>query len=590
MIIKSKMRALLAGAMFCAAGIVTAQALPSTFVTFSVDMSTNILLGTFVQGVDAVNVRGTYNGWAATETPLVQVGSTTVYTNTVNDTNDANGGAVTYIFNIDGTTYETLPTHINGSNNRQSLLPTTSGASLVLPTSYFADAGALVSSTVKFQVDMAQQIVLGNFSVANSTNINVRGTIFGNFNDPTPYAPVYTLTNDPSIITTDNLGVTHSNVYVGTWPVTNSPGAFVEFKFTFTTAGNTSWDAPAGVNADGGGNRYFANVSQTLPIVLFNDVGAAYPCTNVFQVDMSGPAANDPSYDPTSVILMGSFNGWGSAIPMTNNINAGNTNLFTTSLPVVVGQGSTITGYQFRYTDSGGTVYDHAPNGQNRTLTVPLQPNYLVPWVYFLNAGGSDSLSQPMQITFSIDMTGAVATDSTVWAPGSAVFVNGPWPNWLPWNPLSLSGQELTEVGSTPIYTGTVTIAAGNTTSLTYKYSLGGPDNEAGQDINLIRVIRTTATGAYSFPQDKWQNQYQEPSFGQLAVGSASGGKVALSWLGRPGCQVQTSPSLTSPTWVSYPNTDGTNWTLGTVSTNGLLSATNWPVSTGNLFFRLIKH
>jgi hypothetical protein len=41
---------------------------------------------------------------------------------------------------------------------------------------------------------------------------------------------------------------------------------------------------------------------------------------------------------------------------------------------------------------------------------------------------------------------------------------------------------------------------------------------------------------------------------------------------------------------VSYPLTDGTNWTVGTVSTNGLVSATNWPASTGKLFFRLIKN
>ena len=125
---------------------------------------------------------------------------------------------------------------------------------------------------------------------------------------------------------------------------------------------------------------------------------------------------------------------------------------------------------------------------------------------------------------------------------------------------------------------------------MTYKYSLGGADNEAGANANLGRVIRATSTGAYTFPQDKWQNQYNEPSFGELAAIPAAGGKIALSWLGRQGCEVQTSPSLSSPSWVSYPLTDGTNWTVGTVSTNGLVSATNWPASTGKLFFRLIKN
>jgi hypothetical protein len=586
--VKLKIRAMLTGALICAAGIVTTQA--DTLVTFSVDMATNILLGTFNPGSDAINVRGTYNNWDSGQTPLVQVGSTTVYTNTVDDTNDANGGSMQYIFNIDGSTYETLPTHINGSNNRQVLLPTTSGANLVLPPCFFADAGAIVTNYVRFQVDMAQQIALGYFNTTTSTNVDIRGTILGNFSDPTSLAPLYTLTNDPTIVTTNNLGIVNSNVYVGTWPVTNSPGAFVEFKFTYTTAGNTSWDQPQGPNSDGGGNRYFANVSQTLPVVLFNDQGAAFPCTNVFSVDMSGPVGLDSSYDPTTVRIAGNFNNWSADIAMTNDPNAANTNLFKTS--IVIGQGFSLS-YQFRYTDSGGTVYDHAPNGQNRVLTVPTLANYVVPTVYFDNASYSDYLLQPINVTFTIDMTGAVATDGTVWSPGAGVFVNGPWPNYQSWDPISLAGQQLTEVGSSPIYTGTFTISSGNTTSLTYKYGLGGGtgtlDNEAGQDQNLIRVIRTTATGAYSFPQDKWGNQYVEPSFGQLAVGPASPGTVVLSWLGRPGCEVQTRNSLTSGLWSSLPQTDGTNWSAGIMSTNGLVSVTNWPASNGNLFFRLIK-
>ena len=583
------MRALLAGAMICAAGIVTAQA-SSSIVTFSVDMATNVLLGSFNPGSDFVNVRGTFDGWSAGGVTLAQQGSSTIYTNTVDDTSDANGGAMQYIFVINNTTYETLPTHINGANNRQVLLPTSSGASLVLPTCFFADAGAIVTSNVKFQVDMAEQIVLGNFNKTTSTNVNIRGTILGNFGDPTSLAPLYTLTNDPTIVTTDNLGVQHSNVYVGTWPVTNSPGAFVEFKFTYTTAGNTSWDSPQSPNSDGGGNRYFANVSQTLPIVLFNDQGAAFPCTNVFSVDMSGPAGLDAGYDPTTVRVTGGFNGWAD-VAMTNDPSAANPNIFTTS--VIIGQGSSYQ-YQYRYNSAGSTVYDHlngATGGQgNRVQTEPNLPNYSIPTVYFNDASYNDYLLAPVSVTFTIDMTGAVGTDTTPWAPGAAVFVNGPWPNWLAWTPIELAGQQLTEAGSTPIYTGTFSIPKGIVTSLTYKYSLGGGDNEAAQDNNHARVIRTTATGAYSFAQDKFGNQYVEPSFGQLMVVSASAGNVPLSWLGRPGCEVQIrSGSLNSGSWLSLPLTDGTNWTAGTYSTNGLVSQTNWPASNGNVFFRLIK-
>ena len=125
MMTKSKTRALVAGFLLCAAGITTAQA-ASSIVTFSVDMASNIANGTFTNGTDVVNVRGTYNGWNAAQTPLVQVGSSTVYTNTVNNANDANGGVMFYIFNINGSTYEQTADF----NNRAAQLPSVSGASL----------------------------------------------------------------------------------------------------------------------------------------------------------------------------------------------------------------------------------------------------------------------------------------------------------------------------------------------------------------------------------------------------------------------------------------------------------------------------
>jgi len=46
---------------------------------------------------------------------------------------------------------------------------------------------------------------------------------------------------------------------------------------------------------------------------------------------------------------------------------------------------------------------------------------------------------------------------------------------------------------------------------------------------------------------------------------------------------------LTSPSWTSLPLTDGTNWTAGVASPNGLISVTNVPAAGGQLFFRLIK-
>jgi hypothetical protein len=577
MIMNSKMRGFLAAALVCTSGVVTAQA--NTLITFSVDMSTNVLLGTFVPGTDTVGARGTFSGDNfATTFNLVQNTSALpeyIYTNTYNDTAEANGTNTQWKFySSNGSTWETPAT----GQNRIALLPVTSGASLVLPTPFFGDAGAPVVNTVTFQVDVSQQVNLGNF-VPGTSSVEVRGL----FNGWT--GGVTLLTNSSATVP----GEPGNPIWAGTYPVTNSPGGMEAFKYVIQPG--TVWDSPSPVNSDGGGNRYFANVAQSLPVVNFNDATyVAALCTNTFSVDMSGPAAFDPTYQPTTVTCNGSFNGWGASIPMTNNPNTANTNVFTTSQPVVYSQGGTFY-YQFRYQDSSGTVYDNVPtfNG-NRAVTDPAQTTYVASTVYFNNQDYYDYLTKPINVTFTINMTGAVGTDNTVWAPGAGVFVNGPWPNWLNWDPIDLAGQELTEVGSTPIYTGTFTIPAGISSSLTYKYSLGGADNEAGANANLTRVIRDTSTGAYSFPQDTWANQYVEPSFGQLAVTPASGGKIGLSWLGRQGCQVQTSPSLSSPSWVSLPLTDGTNWTVGTVSTNGLVSATNYPVSTGNLFIRLIKY
>src|SRR5580693_3870805 len=150
---KSIKYALLIGLMLCAVGIMTVKA-SSTIVTFSVDMSTNVLLGTFVPGTDTVAARGTFNGYGTFN--LVQDASQPagvyIYTNTVNDTTDANGTTLSYKYwdsNLSSVGWENTA----DGNNRAALLPASSGASLVLPTVYFSDAGAPVAQNVVFHVD-----------------------------------------------------------------------------------------------------------------------------------------------------------------------------------------------------------------------------------------------------------------------------------------------------------------------------------------------------------------------------------------------------------------------------------------------------
>lgn len=586
-------------ALLCAAKL---SAQNSTFVTFSVDMSTNIVLGTFVPGSDTVSVHGTFNGWGA-GVNLAQEGSSTVYTNTVNDTADANGGVMDYKFvNSDSAQgnggYESLAS----GYNRSAQLPATSGASLVLPTPYFNDAGAAVTSEVTFQVDMSEQVNLGNFTPGSGT-VQVNGLFNG-------WGGSYLLTNDPAIVVTNEpSGILTTDVYVGTFAITNSPAAVEQFKFVMNGG---AYESVSSVNSDpNSGNRIFANVPQTLPLVFFSDSPLAPSCQVQFSVDMTIVQFTDTNFYPPSLTINGTMNGWGGTT-MTNNPNAANTNIYTSPF-FPLGWGSSQQ-YQFRYTEGNGgpTTYDHANGaygGQgNRVLTVPELTSTNV-YAVFNDARFSDYLFQPTPVFFSVNMANAVGTDSHAFNPSADnVYINGAFVGWYQWgggvNPEPAPpGFQMIQEGSTTIYTNTLIIPAGTTVDCVYKYGMdpnaynGGPlDDEAGVGQNHVRVIRALGLSPYPMATDTFGNQYNEPYFspvstagGNLTVGAASNGKVPVQWLGTPGTRLAWSTSLTSGVWQQIPATDGTNWLSGFNSTNGFVSQTNWPAAGAPVYFKLEK-
>src|SRR5215831_12166143 len=164
-ILKTRNYARLAGLLFCAAGLATASAQTSnSFVVFSVDLSSNVVNGTFNPATESVSVRGTYNNWNNSGGPfgdgsvqLVEQGLSApyIYTNTVQDTYDANGTPVEYKFIIEtntGTGYSATYETLDSGYNRNAYLPTVSGATVVLPTPYFSDSGARVINLVTFSV------------------------------------------------------------------------------------------------------------------------------------------------------------------------------------------------------------------------------------------------------------------------------------------------------------------------------------------------------------------------------------------------------------------------------------------------------
>jgi hypothetical protein len=248
---------------------------------------------------------------------------------------------------------------------------------------------------------------------------------------------------------------------------------------------------------------------------------------------------------------------------------------------------------------------------------------------YFNDLAPDDYLPVDTAVEFAVDMTNAVGTDSHPFASGSdSVYINGMFagatpsePNaqagtsqcWYPWSqgltPVAAPpGYEMTEVGSSLIYTNTIIIPRGTPVALSYQYGMdegsvnGGPiENEAAGGLVHYRGVRSTQFNPYVMPTDTFSSQpYQEPFFstgnigasgslagGNLTVGTPTAGNVPVSWLGRPGAHLQSAGNVNGP-WQNIPATDGTNWNIGNSSTNGFVSVTNWP-SIGNSFFRLVK-
>jgi hypothetical protein len=609
--------ALLAGMAFSALGLVSTNA-QSSIVTFSVDMGTNIANGTFVPGSDTISVRGTYNGWANTPVVLVQdtapSSSGTIYTNTVDNTSDANGSVMEFVFINSNPAFSSSGGYeqLNSGYNRSAQLPATSGASLAPPTPFFGDAGAAVTNNVAFQVDMAEQINLGNFKPENGDQVVVQGIFNGWSGDAQVLAQ-----NTSLFVTEQPSGVSTNQVWTNTFQVVGSPAGVQEYKYIIYSGGNNNYENPGPLNKDpNSGNRVFANVAQTLPLASFSDSPfSLLIASNItFSVDMTIVQLTDTNFNPASVTVNGDLMGWGG-VAMTNNPAAANTNIYNCTQTFFYGVGLTVN-YQYRYTllnNPNSTVYDHA-NGANggqgnRTYLVKNVPGTNVLSV-FNDAVLDDYFLQPTPVFFSVDMNGAVTTAATgshaFNSSADNVYINGTFANWYAWsggaNPAPApAGYQMIEQGLSTIYTNTILCPPGPVV-INYKYGIdigavnGGPaDNEAASGSNHNRVLRSTGFNPYVMATDTFGNQYSEPVFnsantagGNLSVGAVSGGKVPVTWLGRPGAHLQVKTDMQSGTWQDLFATDGTNWTSGYASTNGFVSQTNWPAS-NKAFFRLVK-
>ena len=515
---KNLLTSVFAGLLLCATGITNAQA-SSSILFFSVNMVTNLNSATFNPppaeggtGTDQVSVFGTFNGYASPGLILVRAGSSTLWTNSYNDVNDANASVVAYRFMINGNLEP-----VSCYDNRAAYLPAVSGASIALPAAFYGGNGPAVSINVKFQVDMSEEMQLGHFH--NGDTVHVAGS----FNGWNPNAgSQYILAPDPSILVTNynfSPPLILSNVYTGTIPITTSANPasrsdqlavtneiqewlYVEMPFG-------SWGNPkSAAYNDRSGNRFFIdNTNQVLPLVTFDDSPYAPLATVTLKVDMSSAVLADKDFVPNSVVLWGSFNGWVGPLTLTNNPGAANTNLFSVTTLMPEGVDNVL---QVRYTNSAVAagnpsapwVYDYIndrvhDNNARRVLNLPITTGDLntnVPVFSFLDLTTNDFLLTNTAVRFTVDMTGAVGTDSHVFVPGTdGVYVNGmfanggglPYPQeWYAWsglNPVSApTGYQMTQVGSTLFYTNTIVLPAGTTPCLQYQYGIDAANFNGG--------------------------------------------------------------------------------------------------------------
>jgi hypothetical protein len=467
---KTIQRGLWMGALLLSA----AAACADTLVTFQIDMSVQTSAGTFNPppgGSDQVWVQGTFNSWAG-RLILTASGNTNVYTNTVDDTTDANGVVMSYKFGDTQQNYETPAADGNGAWNRVVTLPTNSGASLSLPYTYFNDAGPGTAYSITFQVDMAQQLQLGNFSTSDT--VYCQGW-FESWNDN------FALTNNPELNVTNAQGVTTSLPYQGTYTTWSpSPGTQSDFKYVYNN-GTDHYETVANVNDQNppSGNRFFFNEAQTLPLVYFGDSPFVPPVTNniTFEVDMTALLNSGAFTTNETVQVNGDFNNWSGQV-MSNQPASSTPNIYSTVVTIVDAPGAA---HQYKYVENG--TYESLANNRvvdllstNGSFTNgPVYFNNQVPNPFDFVSGSN------CMVTFTVNMTNATGTGAggtytfdnaypssdTVWLNGLYGGVNNDFWGWAeaPF-PGGAAGYQMTQIPNTLLFTITLPVNMGQSADL----------------------------------------------------------------------------------------------------------------------------
>jgi hypothetical protein len=347
------------GTVLFLASALAASAVP---VTYNVNMGVQIALGNFnPNSGDVVRVGGTFTTPDWTDLSFVltpSLGDTNIYTGTF-DGDQLAGQFENHKFIIDvgggGTTlnWESI-------GNRFFQIPSTATNLGVVYFNDVTNANSLIATQITFQVDMGVQISKGNFNPASDA-VYVAGDAINNW------------VTGVSVLTPSG---GDTNVYVGTFMITNTVGATVNYKFIMNTfSGGMVWESD-GVGPNGAQNRQFTfpNSATTLPVVYFNNISPSNtfivePIT--FQVNMAVQAAMgifQPGVDSVSV-AGDTVNNW-SATTSYLTQSSSNQYLYVGTFDVTNIVGATV---NYKFTRNGGAAWENngvGPGGaQNRQFT-----------------------------------------------------------------------------------------------------------------------------------------------------------------------------------------------------------------------------
>jgi len=330
-------------------------------VTFSVNMSVQTTLGTFVPGSNVVEIRGPFNGWSSsTAWQLSDSDADGIYTGTFRF-GGTSGQSIEYKYYASGTAgYESV------SNRSFNLAFNVGGSPTpaeVLTTVYFNNQSTVPQNrNVTFSVNMNFQISSGAFVPATGV-VDVRGTING-----WSGGSAWQLTD-----------IDADGIYTGTFNIVGTDGNAEEYKFWATGPG---WESVP--------NRTFnlgtTGVAQVLPTVYYNN-NSGQTRDVTFSVDMSVQQANglfDPATGTVELRGIGSFN----AADAKTLTRVGTTLVYEGTYAV---GGDSGTEFSYKFYSSGVTAGGYEiinPNDlfQNRTATLGASGTpQVLPLAYFSN-------------------------------------------------------------------------------------------------------------------------------------------------------------------------------------------------------------